>query len=556
VAIVLVVWLLLPVSAFAGSVVRSASGANAAAIAATIDTFRNDLGGQNNGAGAPAASGRREINWDGVPDNFASPNNLPANFFNVNSPRGAVFTTPGTGFRVSATNPVEFGDIDPVYPSYFATNSPVRLFTAIGSTVTDVEFFVPGTTNPATVSGFGAVFTDVDTANVTSIQFFGLNGVSFGTFFVPNVASNQTLSFLGVSFNAGERVARVRITCGNQVLAPGNVATDSVVMDDFIYGEPQIIPVQNLNTGKFFPTIQTAIVAADTTNGHVIEVKPGTYSELVTVNKSITLRGAKAGVDARSASRGTGESIVNGAVLNGLHTSAFHVTVNNVKIDGFTVQEAMHGNQHGAGIVLAPTTSGAQISNNIIRDNRVGLYLSSLDTKLPALIERNLFQNNNNPDSGAGFGIYSDESIAGGPLRNVVINENAFTGHNTGAVNLTSNQADLLSRLVISNNSMTGNGIGIYLSNTTNSKITRNTISGANASPSGGVHIQLVGGVNALSIEENRIQQASNSGIFVTNLIGAPNTNISINCNLFSDNVQSALTVTAGSYTDGLGCHR
>ena len=36
-----------------------------------------------------------EINWDGVPDALASPNSFPANFFNVNSPRGTVFSTPG-----------------------------------------------------------------------------------------------------------------------------------------------------------------------------------------------------------------------------------------------------------------------------------------------------------------------------------------------------------------------------------------------------------------------------------------------------------------------------
>ena len=54
---------------------------------------------------------RREINWDAVPDAFSAPNNLPANFFNVNSPRGAVFSTGGTGFQLSANAgvaPIEF----------------------------------------------------------------------------------------------------------------------------------------------------------------------------------------------------------------------------------------------------------------------------------------------------------------------------------------------------------------------------------------------------------------------------------------------------------------
>jgi hypothetical protein len=228
--------------AWGGSVVFSASGTNTAAIQATVDSFRSALGALNPNVAGSFGSGRREINWDGVPDPFAAPNNLPANFFNVNSPRGVVLSTSGTGFQVSANaasgTPVEFGNIDPSYPLDFAPFSPQRLFTALGSVTTDVTFFVPGSSVAAGVTGFGAVFSDIDVANVTSIQFFNATNNSLGTFFAPSLSGSETFSFLGVLFNAGERIARVRVTSGNQVLAPGNISSDLVVLDDFIYGEP------------------------------------------------------------------------------------------------------------------------------------------------------------------------------------------------------------------------------------------------------------------------------------------------------------------------------
>jgi hypothetical protein len=231
---------------FGAAVTFSAAGLTPADIQATVDAYRTSLGTLNPNVVGSFGSGRREINWDGVPDALSAPNNLPANFFNVNSPRGVVFSTSGTGFQVSATaasgTPVEFGNIDPNYPNFFRTFSPQRLFTALGSTITDVNFFNPGTGSPAFTNGFGAVFTDVDSPNVSSLQFFDVNNNLLGQFFVQQVAgANETLSFLGVQFNAGERVGRVRITSGNQVLAPGNTAIDLVVMDDFIYGEPRVL---------------------------------------------------------------------------------------------------------------------------------------------------------------------------------------------------------------------------------------------------------------------------------------------------------------------------
>jgi len=249
--------LLVPAITSAAPVVFEDSGLEPADIQAAVDGFRAFLG-DNNGVGGTFPDGRREINWDGVPDAFSAPNNLPANFFNANSPRGVVFFTPGTGFQVSAdsdnpTNtPVEFGNIKRFLPRIFRTFSPERLFTALDSNITEVLFFAPGTPTPATVDGFGAVFTDVDRDNITKIEYFDVNGsLLFSRFVLPGTTPRESLSFLGVGFDAGERVFLVRITSGNVLLSPTEEISpvlskghdiDIVVMDDFIYGEPQPLP--------------------------------------------------------------------------------------------------------------------------------------------------------------------------------------------------------------------------------------------------------------------------------------------------------------------------
>lgn len=229
-----------------GQVTRSGSGANAAAIQTVVDQFRTDLGLLNSNVAGSFGTGRRQINWDGVPDASAAPNSLPANFFNVTSPRGAILSTAGTGLEVSANvgnataTPTEFANINPNYTNLFAAFSAQRLFTAVGSNITDVTFYFPGSTIAAQVRGFGAVFSDVDLTNVTSIQYFDKDNVSLGTFFVPAASGNKTFSFLGVSYPAAV-ISRVRITCGNAALGVAvneSAGTDLVVMDDFIYAEP------------------------------------------------------------------------------------------------------------------------------------------------------------------------------------------------------------------------------------------------------------------------------------------------------------------------------
>jgi len=92
-----------------------------------------------------------------------------------------------------------------------------------------------------------------------------------------------------------------------------------------------------INVPGDHPTIQEAIAAAS--EGDTIVVAAGSYPENVTVDKSLTLRGAQAGVDARD--RSGAETIIEpdeGAGIRIL-TVAGRVVV----IDGFTVRNTLHG---------------------------------------------------------------------------------------------------------------------------------------------------------------------------------------------------------------------
>lgn len=234
-----------PALAFAAPLVFEAAGTTPADIQAAVDDFRDFLG-DNNGVGGTFPGGRREINWDGVPDRFAAPNDLPANFFNANSPRGVVFFTPGSGFQISGNAgvaPIEFDNLRRDASRRFTTFSPQRLFTALDSSITEILFFVPGTAQAATTRGFGAVFTDVDRADSTKIECFDVNGALLFSGFAPRAKGDETLSFLGVAFDAGEGIFFVRITSGDVELGDRkHGGRDLVVMDDFIYGEPQSLP--------------------------------------------------------------------------------------------------------------------------------------------------------------------------------------------------------------------------------------------------------------------------------------------------------------------------
>lgn len=218
-------------------------------ITSAVNQYRALLGADNGGdPGTKGPTGYREINWDSLPDEFSAPNFYTSDFFNqpeAPRARGIVLNTPGEGLMVSAnaSNPngtlPRFGNINPQYADIFKTFSDEKLFSPIGSNLVVITFFVPGTNTPATVRGFGAVYTDVDTTH-TAFEYFDKDGNSLGSFETP--ICDRCLSFLGVAFDEAV-IASVEVRYGTGALGSDDGAgeVDVAVMDNFIFGEPQAI---------------------------------------------------------------------------------------------------------------------------------------------------------------------------------------------------------------------------------------------------------------------------------------------------------------------------
>jgi hypothetical protein len=189
----------------------------------------------------------------------------------------------------------------------------------------------------------------------------------------------------------------------------------------------QLMAAHVAGSATSYATIQAAVNAAPA--GGTVTVDAGSYAETVTVNKSLTIEGAEAGVDARGNVRqqtGT-ESILTGATTSAGVGAGFYVTANDVTIDGFTVQgETSQNLTTGAGIVIAPDVSGTHVVNDIVQDNVSGLFLANDSATDPAVIQHDVFRNNNNVGTNGGRGIYTDQSISGGLLTNVTIDADEF----------------------------------------------------------------------------------------------------------------------------------
>jgi fibronectin type 3 domain-containing protein/regulation of enolase protein 1 (concanavalin A-like superfamily) len=261
-----------------------------------------------------------------------------------------------------------------------------------------------------------------------------------------------------------------------------------------------------------FASIQAAVDAASA--GATITVDPGTYSESVVIGKTVTLKGAKAGIDGRSNARasGTGESIVNGLLnVDTTRGYSFKILANDVTIDGFTVQgQTSQSNATAAGIVMNPNIAGSQILNNIVQDNVAGLYLSNNSTTKAALIKGNVFRNNNVDGPNTGRGIYTDGGVSGGLLQNVSIDGNFFY-NNLGqpdfavqaAIGLEAQTLGAQTNIQIINNVFDTNGKAVLAIALSNSLIQGNVVGNHFDTSSGALRFE--GGDQNITIQNNNL---------------------------------------------------
>jgi hypothetical protein len=282
------------------------------------------------------------------------------------------------------------------------------------------------------------------------------------------------------------------------------------------------------NVPARYHTIQAAV---DDKNCTTVQVTAGAYAESVAVARSVTLRGAQAGQDARSR-RGGRESVVTGGAL-----ASFTITADNVTIDGFTLNGPP--SQGTAAVVMQGGNSGETVQNNVVNNPGRAASITASRT----VFRRNVVRNT--ATAGDGF---QGNSV---PVHDVTIADNNFGGADPGKYNADITFIEGDRNLTVSGNRSSGDGTLVALFKTTGARITGNTVAGSTSASA----IYVGGADRKVTVSDNVIGGAG-SAVKVANDFGdGTNSAVSISRNTLRRN-QYGVNVAKGSASDRVQVNR
>ncbi|GAB4204932.1 MAG: hypothetical protein OHK0022_30530 [Roseiflexaceae bacterium] len=396
--------------------------------------------------------------------------------------------------------------------------------------------------NPGSASeGFGIVVEGLNMrveGNTVSFNDVGVQTQAGHLPYTPNSTTDGDQSNLADLFFGRGNSPVTCVTVGSNTLTSNG--TDTRVLNA---GSPT---VTNQDTGRVFCTLQSAIDDPSTLAGHTILAGARTYAENVVVGKALTLRGANAGVNPNTGTRGP-ESLISPASGRGMVISASGVTVDGFSFSGISGEAAI-----ASGATFGGDASGVTLRNNLIEasSGAAGITVQTPNSGAVSgwTIAGNLLRNLAGPVAAINLQRVSATSLTGNVISGVergiqldavastTLISNTVSAVTTGVLIQNGGQATLSDLQLANSGAQAGQGVGLDIagsSATLNASTAANQIDGfatglrvagtlamAGTTISNGVQGMLVYSVSgAVTIGDSRF--AGQSGDYIT-LAGYP----------------------------------